>query len=122
MSRLSTTLVIMLIMLNAAAGFVTVTGIADDFGIQPNVGGDDRINQVNDQSKQVTANQGAVDTLIGVFDTAASYGSNVFTILFYGPTMLKNAGVPDSWMDFLSAAIAVIVAKDVLYALSGRDL
>lgn len=120
--RISTQILLFFIMMNAAANLLVVSGVASDWGIAPDVGGDDALIEAEQTAEEVQASRGTGSTLFTVFSLAADFVRSVYAVVFAGPVMLENAGVPGWLTTFVAAPLQVIVSVDVLYALSGRDI
>lgn len=118
--RISTKLTVFLVLLNASAGLVTAMGVAGDMGVSPDVGGDQEVQAANETAGQVESGGGFGDTLFGVFASIFNLFGTVFNLVFAGPTMLSNLGIPTPLVTFLFAPMYIIVAADLAYILSGR--
>lgn len=120
--RISTKLVIFLMLMNAAAGMMVASGVAEDLNIQPNPGGDTRVNETKQNASQVKAGGGLGSTLFTMYSTVADTLDSIYTLAFYGPEMLENLGVPGFLTDMFNGVLTVIVGADIVYALTGRDI
>lgn len=122
MGRASVQIVIFLICLNAVGGMLTMSGVADDIGIEPDIGADKQVNQTKQNASSLSPSQGSRGTLFGAFISAASTLANVWNLVFYGPRMIANLGIPFWMTSFPFAAAIIIVGKDIIYVVTGRDL
>lgn len=122
MGRASSQIVIFLLCLNAVAGVVTASGIGADLGIDPSFGADDKVEQTQQTANDFNPSSGVGATLFALFVGVGDFFKSIFTLVFYGPVMLSNIGIPIWMTTFPFAPAAFIVAKDVAYALTGRDL
>lgn len=123
MARASTQLVIILLLLNASAVIVAQSGIGAALDINPQPGNEEQIEAANETARNdISTSQGTLDTLFGMFTSTASTLETIFNTIFYGPVMLKNLGVPWWITDTFSAGLAIIVAVDIVHALTGRVL
>lgn len=120
--RVSTQLLLYFILMNAAANLLVASGVAADWGVEPDVGGDDALIQAQEEAEEARASRGVGSTLFTVFTLAADAVNALYAVVFAGPIMLQNAGVPSLITDFVAAPLQIIVVADVLYALSGRDV
>lgn len=119
--RLSLKITVFLVLLNASAGLVTGMGVADEMGVSPNPGGGDQVEAANSTASNVSAQQSSQgQTLFGVFTSLGNIFNTVFGLVFAGPTMLANIGIPGPIVTFLFAPAYIIVAADIAYILSGR--
>lgn len=122
MARPSVNIAVLLILVNSGAAFFLATGVAGDWGVAPEVGGDEEINQVQDTAGSLESNSGTGDTLLGLYDAVTGAFSSLVQIVFAGPTMLQNLGVPSAVTAFFFAPMYLIVGADIIYVLSGRLL
>lgn len=122
MARTSVNIAVALILINGAAGFFIGSGIAADWGIQPSVGGDDSIGEAESTAKNIEASSGTGSTLLGLYQAVTSSFSSLIQIVFAGPTMLNNLGVPAFITAFIFGPLYLIVGADLIYVISGRVL
>lgn len=122
MGRASMQIVIMLVCLNAAAGFLTASGVAAALDMQPNVGADKAIEDANDAASNVKAGGGLGSTLFALYNSVTSTFKSIVRVILYGPLMLTNLGMPQWVVTFVFAPATVISGADMVYSLSGRDL
>ena len=121
MARPSTNIVIFLFLLNASATLLTASGVAGDLGIQPDPGADERIQATEQKMKELEASGGFGATLFLMYISITRVIEGVFGLLFAGPTMLANLGVPSWLLAFVFAPQYLIVGMDVVYLLTGRN-
>lgn len=119
--RISTILVIFLLFLNGAAGVLTASGTADALGIQPEPGGDAQADQAVQNAEGVEPGGGLGDTLFSLYTSVTRGVEAVYGLVFYGPVMIANLGVPSWLTGMFSGALTVIVFADVVYLLTGRS-
>lgn len=120
MARASVEMVIMLLCLNFVAGLVTASGVGAALNIDPELGQQEAIDDVESDAEQIEAGGGFRDTLQGLYTSLADGLSPILNFLFYGPIMLANLGVPSFITSGLSTLITVIVALDIVYLLTNR--
>lgn len=118
--RISMKVTVFLVLLNASAGVVTGMGVAGDMGVDPNVGGGAEVEQANQTAGEVQSGDGFGDTLFSVFASVGGLFGTIFGLVFAGPAMLQNLGIPTPIVTFLFAPMYLIVAADIAYILSGR--
>lgn len=119
--RISFQLVLVLVLLNSAAGVLTASGVADDMGIQPAVGGDDKVASAQSSADSIEAGGGLGQTLFALFTSIAQTFEGVYNVVFYGPVMLANLGIPGWATNMFSAITTLIVGADAAYLLTGRS-
>lgn len=115
----SANIVVFLIFLNAAAALFMACDpgpcIAQDTGVEPDVGGGEEIGQVTNESQNVESDVGGVSgTWIGNVVAGARRVASMFSVVYAGPTMLNNLGVPGWLVTFVFAPMYIVVALDVL--------
>jgi hypothetical protein len=118
----STNIVIFLVLLNASAVFIGATGIGNDLGYTPTVGGDEQIGEATDAASNVEASRSALDNFIAGIIAAADTMSTIFGVVIAGPQMFINLGVPTALVAFISAPLYILVGIDILQIISGRDI
>lgn len=118
--RPSIQIVTFLILLNLAAGMITASGLGAALSVNPEVGADDQVAAANDNASQVEPSQGLRDTLFSLYSSTAGTMTAIFRLIFYGPVMLQNLGVPAFITTFVFGGASVIVAADVIHYLTGR--
>jgi hypothetical protein len=118
--RYSTRVVVFLLFLNAAAGAFVASGAAGDWGISPTPGGDEVIEQANESATSIQGDGGFAQTLFGAFAGAANAFESIFAVVFAGPLMLSNLGVPGWLVGFVFAPAYLLVGIDLVYILTQR--
>lgn len=120
MTRPSIQIVTFLILLNLAAGLITASGLGAALEINPEIGGGDAVDKAQENASSVEPSQGRLDTLFSLFTSTGSTMANIFRLVFYGPVMLQNLGVPSFITTFVFGGAGVVVAADVIHYLTGR--
>lgn len=111
------------LILNASAAAFVGSGVAADWGVEPDVGGGEAVNATKDNATQgFEPSQGSGSTLFTLFGTAAGGGTQVLAIIFAFPTMIDNLGVPDFLVTFIFAPLQVIWWGAIVYLFAGRIL
>lgn len=113
-------IVIFLVLLNLAAGLITASGLGAALAINPEVGGNDAVSDTQDEASSVEPSQGRLDTLFSLFTSTADTMNSIFKLVFYGPAMLANIGIPSFITTFIFGAAGIVVAADVIHYLAGR--
>lgn len=120
--RKTTKLVVFLIMLHAAAGLLSASGVAADMGVLPDPGGDKRVGDAQSAAESVKAEGGIADTLFALYTSVTDSIRTVFNTVFALEIMLANLGIPVYVTAFLAAPVPIIVGMDIVYALTGRSM
>lgn len=108
-------------LLNGVAGVLAASGVAADLGINPQPGGDEQVDRAEQSAENVEAGGGFGSTLFALYTTVTGTFETVYKLVFYGPTMLENLGVPGWMTGLFNSVITLVVATDIAYILTGRD-
>lgn len=120
--RPTTVILIVVIFTNAGAGAFVASGAAADWGVQPNPGGDQAVEQANSTASNLDASGGFGSTLFGLFVSVGGWFNELSNAIFAAPTMAANLGVP-AWLNtFIFAPLYILATIDIAYILTGRRL
>lgn len=119
--RYSTRVLIFLIFLNAAATAFSASGVAADWGIEPDPGGDAQLANVEENASSFQPSGGFAATLYGLYASVTGVFQNVIGVATAGPTMIGNLGVPGWVTAFAFAPLYLLVAIDLVYLLTIRE-
>lgn len=120
--RVSVWIVMFLLFFNAGAGMLISTGVADEIGINPQTGNDDRLEAANESASNINPGSGSGGTLFGLYNALAQTLETIFNAILPGAAMLKTAGFPAFFVDFLFTAAFVIVGLDTIAFFRGYEL
>lgn len=122
--RISTHIVLFMIIMTASANMMVASGTAEDIGIAPQPGQDDLIKTVENDPSIDNPNPGGGggDTLFGLFTSTANIVNKLYRIAFAADIMFQNIGVPGFVTAFLFKLIPFLAAIDLLYVFTGRDV
>lgn len=122
LKSIAVTMALLLMFMNAAPGLLIASGVADDWGVNPQVGGDDRVEAANENMSDVRPTGGFASTLFQLYNSAAGTVEALFSIIIGGPLMLLNIGIPSWAVAFVFVPQYVIVGGAMIYVLAGRML
>jgi len=128
MARPVTTLAIFFVTLNAFAGMLVGTGAAADMGLDTRVGGDDSVQDANEEAQQFESGSPSGETLFGMYNVLSDSLGTIFGVIFPGLRMLYNAGAPaflvggPSTIGFLPPIFSLMLGITVISFLRGWDL
>lgn len=123
MTRISTTIMVFLILLNSSAAMMEASGLYDDLGVKDTPGAAGEINQTVDDAKEgFSPSQGPISTLFGMFVSALKSFEVLIQIVFAGPSMFMNLGFPAWIVTPIFAPMYLIVVLEFIYVAAGRDL
>lgn len=118
----SANLVIMIVVLHASAGFISAIGVADDLGVDPETGVDEKIDSTVDSARDISAANGVGETLFGLILTAWNAASAILMLVVVFPLMLSNLGVPSAILALVFAPLYIILGMDFINILLRVDL
>lgn len=120
--RITTLVLVFLVFLNGSAGVFVQSGAAADWGVAPNPGGDQAIEEANSTSQDLQSSGGFGDTLFGLFVSVANWFSNLIGAIFAAPSMFVNLGMPAYLATFIFGPLYILATADIAYILTGRRL
>lgn len=120
MARPVTTLVVFFLCFNLWAGILVETGAASELGIDPDVGHDELVTELDD--KDVPSGSGIGETLFGLYNMLAGFINSVFGFATAGTSMLGNAGVPSAYVGSLEVIFGVLTIVDLVSFYKGWGL
>jgi len=122
-TRVTTTILIALILMNGTVGIMEASGLSEDLGVQFAPGVGDSVENATDRAKDgFQAGEGGGETLFGLFLSGVSLISALIDTIFAAPTLLINLGFPE-WLVYpLVAPLYVISALEIMFVATGRDM
>jgi len=126
MTRITSTVLIMLLLLNGTASIMEVSGLNDDLGVSYTTGVSDRLNEVTDQ---LNATFSPNVNIIESFVSLALAGLTVFRAVIEGvltaPALFKNllgrGPVVNTVVDVVFVPMYVVATLELLFMATGRD-
>lgn len=123
MSRISTSILVILILLNGSVGIMEASGLTEDIGVELDTGvGDSMDKAINHATNGFNPGDGAGSTLFGLFVSAFYFLNTLFNAIFSAPAMFMNLGFPSWFVVPIFAPMYVIATLDLIYAATGRDM
>lgn len=123
MSRISTNVLIFLILMNASVGIMDASGLSEDIGVDMNTGVSDALDKsVGKAQSGFDPGTGIGETLFGLFISAFYFVHAIFNTALAAPTLFINLGFPSWFVVPLFVPLYVIVALEALYVATGRDV
>lgn len=113
---------VFLMFFNAAPALMIQSGVAADWGVQPNIGGDEYIEEANEDMSEVEPSGGFASTLFQLYNSAAGTVEALFSIIIGGPLMLSSIGIPNYIIGFVFVPQYIVVGSAMIYVLAGRLL
>jgi hypothetical protein len=122
MTRISSTVFIVLMLLNASAGIMVASGLSDDLGVTLAPGVSEKINELTDKVEQgFSPSSGLGETLFTLFIAAILVFQLILDGVTLAPVMLTNMGFPPWLILPMFAPMYVIGVLELIYVGTGRD-
>lgn len=123
MTRVTSTILIFLIILNGTVTVMQGSGLSEDIGVTLAPGVDKAINKAVGQAKDgFSASEGLGDTLFSLFVAAMSTVSALFNSVFAAPTMFTNLGFPSWFVWPVFTPMYLISTLELIYVATGRGM
>lgn len=117
--RVTTTVVIFFILLNAFVGVIGQAGLDDSWGTQPQTGEPDALTQAQQESDRVQPSGGGLSTLFGLIVSLGSSLGTIFGAALPAVSMFADLGVPTWFLGYATAPLAIIAAVEIADFLRG---
>jgi len=114
----STNIVIFLVLLNATAGFA---GVLFPTPLDPALGQDSKIENASSSLSTAEPSEPAAGEVTGSILENAGLIQTIDAIVFAGPNMLGQLGMPGIFVGGFKAVLGFVVAFDVAEVVSGRE-
>jgi hypothetical protein len=116
-------MVVFFLTINLFSGMLIGSGAADTLGLsgQVELGGDDKTQKTLNQSNKTSTGAPTGSTLFGLYNVLAGALTTMYNVVFAGPVMLNNAGVPSALTNMLSLIIGTVYAMGLISFLRGYD-
>lgn len=123
MTRITTTLVVVLLLLNGTVTVVEGSGLAEDAGVELAPGISERMESVTDRMQEgFSPNIGVIQSFIALGGAALGFFQVLVEGMFALPTALKNMGLPAFIVDPLFIPLYLISSLEAIYVILGREL
>lgn len=123
MTRITTTILIVMVLLNGTVTVMEGSGLSEDIGVTLAPGVSESIDDVIKNAKDgFTASEGLGDTLFSLFAAAGGTFRVLISGVFSLPAMFLNLGFP-SWMVLpIFAPMYIVSTLEIIFAFTGRDM
>lgn len=123
MTRITTTLLVFLILSNGAVTVMEGSGLSEDLGVNLAPGISEEVNTLTDKAKDgFQASEGLGDTLFTLFSAGFTLVSIFMQSLWAFPNMLLNLGIPSWFVWPVTTPLYLIATLEVMYAATGRRM
>lgn len=122
MTRVTSTILIAVILINGAAGIMASSGLEQDIGVQVAPGVSDSVDESVETAKDgLNADAGVGETLVSVILSGLLLFKGIIVGVFAAPVMFTNLGFPEWIVVPIAAPLYVIAALEFIYIATGRD-
>jgi len=122
MTRVTSTILIAIILMNGTVGIMASSGLEDDLGVELAPGVSDAVQESVDTAKSgLQADAGLGQTLISVVLSGLLLFKGIIVGVFAAPTMFTNLGFPAWIVAPIAAPLYVVAALEFVYIATGRD-
>lgn len=122
MSRITTTVLILLLLLNGSASIMEASGLSEDIGVDIAPGVDRAMDQAVDNAKDgFSSRAGPLETLFSLFIAAMKLFETLTKAVFAAPTMFANLGFPSWFIAPIFAPMYIVSTLEIMYVATGRD-
>jgi len=125
-TRITSTVLIFLLLLNGTAQIMTVSGLSDDIGVELNPGAEEAMdNAVSSAQAGFDPNVGAIESLVSFVTAGFDLFSVFVSSAWAAPTMLKNllggGAVVKTVVDVIMLPLYLVSTLELIYVATGRD-
>jgi hypothetical protein len=122
MTRVTSTILIAVILMNGTVGIMASSGLQEDIGVQLAPGVSDSVDQSVDKAKSgLNADAGIGETLVSVILSGLLLFKGIIVGVFAAPTMFVNLGFPAWVVAPIAAPLYVIATLEFIFIATGRD-
>lgn len=123
MTRITSTILVFMILINGGVTIMESSGLSDDLGVELAPGVSEAMDNVTERMKQgFQPNIGVVESLINLFLAGLGIFQVVIEAVFAAPSMFMNLGFPDYIVSALFAPAYLISTLEMVFIATGRDL
>lgn len=123
MTRVTSTILVVLILMNSSVTIMEGSGLASDLGVELAPGVKDTMDDIVENAKQgFSVSGGLGETLFSLFAAGLGVMRLVVETTFVAPQMFLNLGFPSWFVVPVFAPAYVIGLLELVYAATGRDL
>jgi len=119
MSRIGSTVIVFLLLINGMSGAMAASGINDDLGVTLNPGIENQIETITENAPTTTVTESFVGVSIAALGTFQVFVTAMTT---GGPTMFINLGFPEWIVVPVFAPLYVVATLEFIYIVTGRIL
>jgi hypothetical protein len=123
MTRVSTTILIALLLMNGTVGIMEASGLSEDLGVNLAPGVSETMDEmVTNARDAINPSSGFGETLFSLFISGVKLLETFMVGVFAAPSMLINLGFPAWFVIPVTSPLYVIGSLEIMYAATGRDM
>jgi len=124
MSRIGSTVIVFLLLINGMSGAMAASGINDDLGVTLNPGIESQIETITENAEEgFSPTTTVTESFVGVSIAAlGTFQVFVTAMTTGGPTMFINLGFPEWIVVPVFAPLYVVATLEFIYIVTGRIL
>lgn len=121
MARITTTLVVLLVLANGSVTVMETSGLTDDLGVTMAPGISDKADKiVNQMQDGFSPDSGVIQSLVSLIGSLISLFLLLIEATYAIPTMFINLGFPSSIVTVFFAPIYIFATLELAYVALGR--
>lgn len=121
MTRITTTILILLVLANGSATIMSTSGLSEDLGVELNPGIDEEMDKVVDEMKKgFSPSTTIVESLLSMLVAFGRLFLVLIEGMFAAPTMLINLGFPDYIVTVFFAPAYIVSTLELGSMMIGR--
>jgi len=122
MTRVTTTILIVLVLMNGSVGIMASSGLSEDLGVELAPGVSGSMNDaVSTAQSGFSADAGVIQSTITLILSGVRLFQALISSVFAGPQMFMNLGFP-AWVVLpIAAPLYIIAALEFIFLATGRD-
>lgn len=123
MTRITTTVLIVMLLMNGTVTIIEGSGLAEDAGVEIAPGISERMDKVTNRAQEgFDPSKGAISTFIDVTLGARDLFMVLVEGMFALPAALRNMGLPSWFVNPFFVPLYVVSVLEILYLVIGRQL
>jgi len=123
MTRVTTTILIFLMLMNGTVGMMAASGLTSQLGVALAPGVSDTMDDVQDRAERgFSPASGFGETLFALFMSGITLIQGLIKGVFAAPQLFINLGFPPWTVIPLMAPVYVIATLEILFMATGRDM
>jgi len=122
MAKLLPTLAVLALSVNLFATLLVSSGAAATMGINPAVGGDDKVDEAKSEAGDIQSGAPTGSTLFGMYNVVSDAVSAIAAPVVALPDMLSRLGAPSVLTNMMKTVLGVVYGLGIISLLRGYSL